>query len=228
MPKIITRIITIDGPAAAGKSTIAHLLAESLDYAYLDTGLMFRLLAYNLEEAFLEAKSKPEFMLKHCTEHFQFHFTDFGFQSKLLLNKQVICEQELRKDHISRKASQIAQNPTIRQFLCQAQRALSLERDLVADGRDLGSVVFPNAFCKFFLDASVEIRAKRRLLDLEKLGENVELAELEKNIAERDRADRERAIAPLIQAEDANFIDSSYLSIDEVLALMLAIIKEKN
>ncbi|MDE5833589.1 MAG: (d)CMP kinase [Desulfovibrio sp.] len=207
-------IVAIDGPAGVGKSTLAKALAEKMRVPFLDTGAMFRILAYTLGEEAARLseeelrRKKPEFSLE-----------GYGDATRLLFNGKVIGA-EIRSEEIGALASKIAARPEIRAILLEAQRKLGEQTSLVAEGRDTGTVVFPNATRKFFLEARPEVRAGRRLNDPREKRSEATLEEIATMIARRDEQDRTRATAPLRPAEDAIIIDTSDLDIPEVLTLL--------
>lgn len=207
-------IITLDGPAGVGKSTLARRLAEELGLPYLDTGAMFRFLALKLGNAI--RNQDPDTLRKQARQ-WQFSLEGSGEKTRLLVNGEPLGA-EIRTEKISRMASDLGKNPIIREILLEAEQRLGAQQALVAEGRDLGTVVFPKAAAKFFLDASPEVRARRRWHELQERGESADLAELAQQIRLRDEQDRTRPIAPLKAAKDAILIDTSALSIEEVLA----------
>lgn len=205
-------IVTIDGPAGVGKSTMAKQLARELSIPYLDTGAMFRAIAWKLGDGswdWDEAKIEAEL------ESFDFALSGIGEESVLSLSGTPIGD-EIRTEQVGMWASNVATLPVIRTFLKTAQQALGTKFSLVAEGRDMGTVIFPDAPHKFFLDASVEERAMRRFLQLEELGKPAGLEDLKDQIAKRDHQDRNRAVAPLKAADDAKTIDTTAMNKEQV------------
>lgn len=211
------RIVTIDGPAGVGKSTMAKRLAKHLGIAYLDTGAMFRATALFLGENGWEI---PETTIAKRLDELQFGLSGSGADTILHMNGTAIGD-EIRTEQVGMWASNVATLPVIRTFLKKAQQDLGDRFDLVAEGRDMGTVVFPHAPAKFFLDATVEVRARRRFDQLAEMGKPADLQELETAIAARDDQDRNRATAPLKPADDAIVIDTSTLSIEGVFEALL-------
>ncbi len=210
-------IVTIDGPAGVGKTTMAKRTAGALGIAYLDTGAMFRTLAVRLGTG-IEERGEEE--IRTRAEELTFSLEGVGEKTALVCNGQVVG-REIRTEEVGQMASRIAALPVIRDILKEAQRAMGKTTDLVVEGRDMGTVVFPRAACKFFLDAAPRVRAERRKADLEALGTAVDIDELEAQIVERDRRDRTRKVAPLKPADDALVIDTSFMTREEVLAAIL-------
>ena len=211
-------VVTIDGPAGVGKSTLASRLAEELELAYLDTGAMFRTVAMRLgpdgvERAEQATEHDPglEALLSSCV----FALEGAGAHTRLLYNGSVPGD-EIRSEEAGMMAAKIAANTQVRDFLKKAQQGLGASVSLVAEGRDMGTVVFPGAFCKIFLDADPMVRAKRRYLQLLEMGRVSQLEELAEQIRRRDQQDRERAVAPLRPAHDACVIDTSHKDIEAV------------
>ena len=220
MDRITT--ITLDGPAGVGKSTIAMLLAQKLGIAFLDTGAMFRSVALILGKGYLGEEDEA---ISDQLSRLDYGLAGSGPDSRLLLSGKPIG-QDIRTEEIGALASTYASMPSVRAFLKIKQQEIGERYSLVAEGRDMGTVVFPNATAKFFLDAAPEVRALRRKNQLAEQGEKADLDELTAQIKARDFQDRNRSIAPLRPAEDAVLIDTSHLSQEEVLAEILRYIKK--
>ena len=203
-------VVTIDGPSASGKGSLARNLAEYLDFSILDSGLLYRVYAYfhNLN---LDIEEIPLLIQKDIS--FKFNHKDV-----IVLNDQEDITSELRSEKMAKKASELSSLPTTRENLLSIQRNFYQNKGLVADGRDMGTVVFPEAKLKIFLTASAEIRAERRCLELQNRGQEVNMLALIEDIKQRDLKDSTRTLSPLIPAEDSVIIDSSEMSIEEVLS----------
>ncbi|MBQ7584620.1 MAG: (d)CMP kinase [Desulfovibrionaceae bacterium] len=208
-------VITIDGPAGVGKTTLAKLLADKLEIPFLDTGAMFRTLALRLGDLAFSLKGEE---LSHKCESFHFTLKNFGANTSLYCNDELIGS-EIRTEEVAKLASNLAKIPEVRTILANLQREISKNYSLVAEGRDMGTVVFPNAQFKFFLEAEASVRALRRLNDT-CLAKKSDLETLTLQIKERDEQDRNRPIAPLKAAEDALVIDTSHKTIVEVFQIM--------
>ncbi len=211
--------IAIDGPAAAGKSTVAKRLAKKLSFTYIDTGAMYRALTLRcLEEdiALTDEEAVYRLLLETSIELKQMDDTQ-----KVLLNGKDVTDT-IRSQEVSRQVSLIARFPKVRAEMLRRQQAMAKEGNIIMDGRDIGTNVLPDAEVKFYLIASVDERAKRRFEENERKGIPSDFAQLKSEIAERDRRDMERKHGPLRKAEDAIAIDTTKLTIEEVLAEMLA------
>ena len=206
--------IAIDGPAGAGKSTIARAAARSLGFLYVDTGAMYRAIALHLLRNHVEAEDtdKIEELLADMTIRIIYS----GGEQQIILNGENVTSQ-LRKEEVGNMASKSAANPKVRKKLLQLQRDIARDNDVIMDGRDIGTFVLPKADVKVYLTASVEERANRRYLELKEKGQDADIKKIEEDIRTRDFQDMNRSIAPLKQAEDAVVIDSSRLSIPEVM-----------
>lgn len=202
-------IIAIDGPSGTGKSTTAKLLAEHLGLPYLDTGAMYRAVTW----ACLEAKVPYEKELDVIEIAGQIQI-DFSDDDGLLIDG-VVRESEIRTPRVSSFVSHYCKIPEVRELMTQQQRSIGSLKGCILDGRDIGTVVFPNADFKFFLVTDVEVRAKRRFEELQAKGEEITFEEVRDNLLERDRIDSSRATAPLVQAEDAILVDTTQFSIEE-------------
>lgn len=213
------KVIAIDGPSGAGKGTIAKLLAGKLGFSYLDTGALYRAVALALREKGIKPEDSDE-KLKNTLS-----VTNVSFKNgKVSLNGKDVSE-EIRTTEMGHYSSVFSARKIVRDFLLDIQRNASLKADLVAEGRDMTTVVFPNAWKKFYLDASVEERARRRYLQLKEKGISITESEAKKDVVERDARDSGRDIAPLRKAEDAVLIDSSSTTIDKVLENIMKVVR---
>lgn len=214
-------IVTLDGPAGVGKSSLAAKLAGELGIAFLDTGAMFRAAAYTLGEG---AWDWTQGILQQKLGDFEFSLRGSGAATELLLNGQPLPEA-IRSEETGLWASQLAVVPSVRAYMKMAQIFLGQAHSLVAEGRDMGTVVFPGATKKFFLDADPEERARRRCLQLKNQGKPADLSAIAASIRLRDDQDRNRSIAPLKPAPDAVVVDTTHLSEDEVLQKVLGVVR---
>ena len=214
--------IAIDGPAGAGKSTIAKRIAKKLNYIYVDTGAMYRAMALYLLEKGINGDEKISEACHGADISIRY---ENGEQQVILNGKNVTSF--LRKEEVGNMASVSSANPEVRAHLLKLQRNLAVENNVVMDGRDIGTTILPNAEVKIFLTASARTRANRRYLELTEKGEACDLAAILKDIIDRDERDMNRAVSPLKQAEDAVLVDSSEMGIDEVVDKILFVYREK-
>ncbi len=215
--------IAIDGPAGAGKSSIAKLVAKKLSFVYVDTGAMFRTVAYY----FLSQGKDPsdaEMVTEECEKiSISIEYKD-GAQHIFLDGTDV--STEIRQEEVGENASVVAKNQAVRNRLLALQRQMAEKQDVIMDGRDIGTVVLPDAQVKIYLTASASVRAERRYKELVEKGETCNLKKIEEDIIARDEQDMNREIAPLKQAEDAVLVDSSYMTIEEVVDKIIEIVEK--
>ena len=212
--------VAIDGPAGAGKSTIAKLVAKEKGYIYVDTGAMYRGLAIHFLDQGIKAEETDK-IIEACKEARVTIKYEGGMQ-QVYLNGNNITSR-LRDEEVGNMASKSSPIPQVREKLLELQQSLAREQDVIMDGRDIGTCILPDADVKVYLTASVETRAKRRFDELMEKGITCDLEEIAKDIAERDERDMTRKTAPLKQAEDATLIDSSHMTIEEVVAAITAL-----
>ncbi|MBO8163031.1 MAG: (d)CMP kinase [Brevibacillus sp.] len=215
--------IAIDGPAGAGKSTVAQLVAQRLSLVYIDTGAMYRALAWAVLHHGVPVEDEAAVASLLRDSAISLKRTPSG--QIVLWNGEDITSQ-IRTPKVSHHASIVASYPQVREQMLQLQRAMAAEGNVVMDGRDIGTHVLPDADVKIFLTASVEERARRRLAELQQQGLDVDLESLRQEIAERDRRDSERTVAPLRRAEDAHLVDTTGLEVHEVVERVLQICKQ--
>ncbi|GEM80046.1 (d)CMP kinase [Vibrio superstes] len=220
----LSPVITVDGPSGAGKGTLCMMLAEKLGFQLLDSGAIYRVLALAAIHHGVDIESEDA--LVPLATHLDVQFIAQGDLVQVVLEGEDVSS-ELRKEETGMAASKVAALPRVREALLRRQRAFQAEPGLVADGRDMGTVVFPSAVAKIFLDASAEERAQRRFNQLQGKGLGVSIDHLLSEIQERDHRDRNRAVAPLRPAEDALVLDSTELSIEEVVEEALQFIESK-
>ena len=216
-------IITIDGPAGVGKGTIAKAISKSFGFRYLDSGAMYRALALFADLNGVTEKDLSK--LKKILIDLHIQFTDEEGRERVLLNTDDVTE-EIRTNEISTLASKFAANDFVRKILREMQRRLVKNKDYIAEGRDMGTYVFPDAKHKFYLDADLEIRAKRRANQLKEiLGISMNEERVLKEIKDRDRLDMTRESCPLHPADDAVIIDTSSMTVNEVVSKIESVIK---
>ena len=217
-------IIAIDGPAASGKSTSAKLLAKELGYLYLDTGAMYRCIAFSILENKIDISNQGS--LTKFLKNFEIDLKKTNNNLSFFVNGKNVTNK-IRKSDVSQKVSEVSAIPIIREYMVRIQRSFTKNNSCVMEGRDIGTVVFPNAEFKFFFIASNEVRAKRRQLELESLGEKKSLVNLMHEIKKRDKFDSERGHSPLRKAFNAIEVDTTNMTIDEQVNFMLRKIKLK-
>jgi len=213
-------IIAIDGPSASGKSTTAKGVAEKLGITHLDTGAMYRTVTWGLKKAAIHPSDDKK--VRDFLKDLEIYF---DASNHIWLNGEDVSV-EIRTGDISSRVSAVSTIPEVREKMVKIQRQIAGKKDCVLEGRDIGTVVFPDAEYKFFLVADTEIRAKRRLLDLERIGESTTLSELIDDIERRDAVDSSRDHSPLLQAEDAIPIDTSHLTINEQINKIVNLINQ--
>jgi cytidylate kinase len=213
-------IVAIDGPAGAGKSTIARRVAQKMGAIYVDTGAMYRAVALWAQRSGIATSDMKS--VEKLAEHADIDLVG----QRIFLNGEDVTD-EIRRPEISQAASEVAAIPGVRRAMVALQRDMSEKASLVMEGRDIGSVVFPDAEVKVFLDARPEERAQRRAAELEAKGVAVDLVDLTRQIAERDHRDRNRDTSPLIQAPDAAFLDSTGRTLEEVEEEILRLIRQR-
>ena len=216
--------IAIDGPAGAGKSTLAVNLARALDYRYVDTGAIYRTIAWHFSMCGIGPRDKDNIHRFLGDALIEVRYVD-GAQ-RMLLNGRDVTD-ELRTPELSAFASAVSANGEVRSYLLQMQRALARRHNCVMDGRDIGTVVLPRADLKLFVTASPEVRARRRLAELQARGQQAALGQVLADIRARDEADSTRKIAPLRQAEDAILLDTSDMDAEGCLQAALALARER-
>ncbi len=217
-------VVAIDGPAGAGKSTVSKRLTGALGYRLLDTGALYRCVALLAQRSSVEWTD--EAALAKLAGSLKVNFRLEGEINRLEVSGEDLTDA-IRKPDISTGASMVSSLPEVRQALLDLQRGLGAEGGVVVEGRDVGTVVFPNAEAKFYLTASDEVRAQRRYDELCANGETVDFESTLREMQERDERDSSRAVAPLTQADDAVLVDSSERSLDEVVQEMLDVVRDR-
>ncbi len=217
-------VITIDGPAGAGKSTVSKILAEKFNYIYLDTGALYRALAYKALKLKMQVDD-PVALEKLCSST-EVLLKNISGRIKVYVDGEDI-EEKIRSEEVGLAASRISTFAVVRKKLLDLQREAGRRGGIVAEGRDMGSVVFPDADCKFYLDASLEERTRRRHAELMSKGVLTEYKSIQRDMSKRDEQDKQRAIAPLKAPEGATVVDSDTLTIDEVVEKIISKISIK-
>ncbi|MEW6055708.1 MAG: (d)CMP kinase [Bdellovibrionota bacterium] len=217
-------IVAIDGPAGSGKSTVTHLVARRLGYLHIDTGALYRAIALRAQEQGVgieQAQRLGELALQSKLE-----FQWLEDRNQVFLDGRNVSSL-IRTPEMSMAASKISAHPEVRAALLGVQRDMGKNGGVVLEGRDIGTVVFPNAHVKFYLNATVDSRARRRMVELEEKGIFLDFEEVKKQVVERDRGDMERKAAPLRKAEDAIEVDTTSMTVEQVVDALTSIVLEK-
>lgn len=215
-------VITVDGPSGSGKGTICLQLAKQFGFNLLDSGALYRLVALAVENSNADI-SNPA-LIANIALNLDTHFETQSEDVRVFLNKNDVTDA-IRTETCGNQASKVAAIPEVRRALLERQRNFVTEPGLIADGRDMGTVVFPSAVVKIFLTASAEERAERRYKQLKQKGLNVNLAHLSREIQERDERDKTRSVSPLVPAKDAIILDTSTMSIEAVVKQVITLVK---
>lgn len=216
-------LITIDGPTGSGKSTVSRLLAKRLNYSYLDTGAMYRVVGLAIQRAGIDLQNEEE-VAKICNS-LDIKFIHEGDSTKIYLAQEDVTET-IREPDIDLIASNVSTLDTVRKAMTRFQRKIGSQGPLVAEGRDMGTVIFPEARHKFYLDASLEVRVNRRFQERQKKGESISREKVKKDLIKRDYQDMNRRLSPLRPAKDAKIIDSTKLSPDQVVEKIIKEMKK--
>lgn len=215
--------IAIDGPAGAGKSTIAKMAAKKLDFIYVDTGAMYRAMALYFLRREIDAKDEKK--IAEACEHINVTIAYQEGEQQVLLNGENVNDF-IRTEEVSMMTSNTSKYPAVREKLLYLQRELAAANNVIMDGRDIGTCVLPDAELKIYLTASASERAKRRYLEQKERGVESDLAQIERDIIARDEQDMNREIAPLKQAEDAIYLDTSDMTIEEVVTKIVSLVQK--
>ncbi len=216
-------VITIDGPAGAGKSTVGKTLSKYLSYIYLDTGALYRAIAYKILREGISPDKEDQ--LADLCRKIHIDLRNINGSMRVFLEDEDITDK-IRTEAIGLLASKISAVSFVREALFHIQRQAGKDGGIVAEGRDMGTVIFPDADIKFFLDAGLEARINRRYIELAVKRDDTDYREVERDLIQRDKQDRERRIAPLIPSDDAVIIDSTNMSVSEVLERMISFINQ--
>ena len=217
--------VAIDGPSGAGKSTLAKAVAAKLDILYVDTGAIYRTIGCYVKEKGVRPRDNEAVIALLPEIHIEMRYAEDGLQHMILNGKDVTTE--IRQNEISQYASDVSAIPEVRTFLLEMQRQFARENSVIMDGRDIGTVVLPDAEVKVFLTAPLAERARRRFVELEQRGTPRPYEDVLREMEQRDYNDSHRTAAPLRQAEDAVLLDTGELNFDESLAALLSIIRKK-
>ena len=217
-------VIAIDGPVGSGKSTVARRVAEVLGYVYLDSGAMYRAVAWKALRGNLRLDSEEELQAMAGASRIDMLSADGSF--RVLVDGTDVTDQ-IRSAAVAQAASKVAVLAGVRAVLVKEQRRAAGAGGVVMEGRDIGTVVFPDAGLKIFLEASVEVRAERRRLEHVQKGERLELSEVLEEVRQRDRRDRERAVSPLVRAPDAVLVDNTAMTAEETARLIVLLARER-
>ncbi len=211
--------IAIDGPAGSGKSTIAKIISKKLEFEYIDTGAMYRALTLKVLNENIDCEDVSSIVKL-------FKKTDIDFKCNHIFLDGIKVDKQIRKNFINQNVSMIAKIEKVRKIMVEKQKNIAKNKNIVMDGRDIGTVVLPNAEYKFFITASIEERAKRRYLELKKKGEkNINIDQIKEEIQMRDKIDSTRKVGPLLKSPDAHIVDTTEKSIDETVEEVLDIIE---
>ena len=221
----MAKIITVDGPAGSGKSTVSRLLAKRLKYLYLDTGAMYRAVALQAKRESVDLKDREK--ISRLCRDLDLHFKTVDGKTRIFLGSEDISAA-IRSPEMDMLSSAISAIKEVRQAMTLLQRKMAGQGAVVAEGRDMGTVVFPDADCKFFVDADSGVRAGRRYRERLERGEAVSMGEVEKELRKRDDQDSTRALAPLVPAKDAVIMDTTNMTVEEVVEKMIKTVEKGN
>jgi cytidylate kinase len=221
----VAKIITVDGPAGSGKSTVSRLLAKRLKYLYLDTGAMYRAVALQAKRESVDLKDREK--ISRLCRDLDLHFKTVDGKTRIFLGSEDISAA-IRSPEMDMLSSAISAIKEVRQAMTLLQRKMAGQGGVVAEGRDMGTVVFPDADCKFFVDADSGVRAGRRYRERLERGEAVSMGEVEKELRKRDDQDTTRALAPLVPAKDAVIMDTTNMTVEEVVEKMIKTVEKGN
>jgi cytidylate kinase len=219
----VAKIIAVDGPAGSGKSTVSRLLAKRLKYIYLDTGAMYRAVALQAKREIVDLKDRER--ISRLCRDLDLHFKTVDGKTRIFLGSEDISAA-IRSPEMDMLSSAVSAIKEVRQAMTLVQRKMAEQGGVVAEGRDMGTVVFPGADCKFFVDADPGVRAGRRYRERVERGEAVSRGEVEKELKRRDDQDTKRALAPLVPAKDAVIMDTTNMTVEEVVESMIKIVEK--